>query len=109
MSGSLYTVTTESGAVYEIDTYAQFWRKNQSSVERIWWCYGIPHEEALKLTGWPAMTGVKQAIPKVGEHLYIGSRDVWWISSPVTKVTRKKSPRQRRDEKESREADAHAD
>lgn len=77
-------VETQSGSTYLIDEERGFWKKNNDSWERIWWAYSVPAsigsfkaayetEEKLSLT--------------VGFRMYIGSREVWWLTSVIESIT----------------------
>lgn len=76
-------VETVNGSTYIIDEDERFWRKNDGQWERLWWHYSVPiaavdfstaeKEEHLPLT--------------VGLRLYIGSRNVWWLTSTIEAIT----------------------
>lgn len=76
-------VETRSGSTYYIDEERGFWQKNNDGWERTWWAYSVPvsicsfvdaeKEERLPLT--------------VGLRMYIGSRNVWWLSSAIDSIT----------------------
>lgn len=81
-------VTTESGRHYWIDTEERLWKRISRSgipefTESIW---------ALKVGAvlaypWHAPELWQDAdVPVVGKHLFISSRDVWYVSTKVVSI-----------------------
>ena len=76
-------VETRSGSTYYIDEERGLWKKNNDGWERTWWAYSVPvnianfanaeKEERLPLT--------------VGLRMYIGSKDIWWLTSVIESIT----------------------
>jgi hypothetical protein len=91
-------VTTESGRVYRIDLDESFWFRSphfvphriwglKAGTEKVW-----PHE---KPEVW------EDRMPVVGEHLYVASRDEWWVSNRIVSIEPCEYP-----ERPSRNADS---
>lgn len=76
-------VTTKSGAVYVVNEKDGFWKKNNDPVERILFCHGVYPEDLIK---WHNKEPYDQQPISQGTHLYIGSKDVWWLSTPIVSV-----------------------
>lgn len=76
--------TTETGSVYVVDTSAGYWRKNDDGVCRLH-SYGA----GISLTEpWVFPDDWQQdRLPVVGEHLYVYSPGVWWVSTKIVEVT----------------------
>lgn len=83
---SRYTYVTASGSEYEVDFDKQLWKKNGGPSERIWWAHGVDSEEANKCKDWSDVEVAPRTNIREGVHLYIGSRDVWWLSTPIKEV-----------------------
>lgn len=84
--------TTSTGSTYEILDDSR-WRKNFDPFECLWEFAAVPdwHEsraEVVKagLVEWSRTHGDMMRWPEEGECLYILGRDVWWLSTPITKV-----------------------
>ncbi len=82
-------LVTSTGAKYHIDLENQFWRKTSRDGhvgywDRLWGYKRSP--EFPKGFPWEADTGWESELPEVGQHLYITSRDQWWISTPIVEV-----------------------
>ena len=84
----MYKITTSTGSVYQVDTDQGLWKKNDDPWERIWalnavspdlFGKGLTRDEILEQS-------TQDTIPQPGEHLYVASRDVWWMSTSVTSV-----------------------
>lgn len=80
------TYVTASGSRYEVDHEKGFWRKNSGSRERLHWIYGVDSEEAKRCRNWADVGNLpeKEVVP--GVRLYIGSGDVWWLSTEIREV-----------------------
>lgn len=76
-------ITTKSGSFYFIDEDRGFWRKNSEQIERIFYAHGIYPEDLIK---WHNKEPYEKQPIKVGTHLHIGSRDVWWLSTPIVSI-----------------------
>lgn len=83
---SRYTYVTDSGAEYEVDYDKQLWKKNGGASERIWWVRGVDPEAVKECRGWADVEASPEVEIRVGVRLYIGSRDVWWLSTPIKEV-----------------------
>ena len=85
----MFRVTTLSGSVYEIDVDGAFFRKlgprAQDGWQRLWTFQSAP-ADGLK----PHLDREWRDVvePVVGEYMFLGSRDLWWSSTPVTKIER---------------------
>lgn len=79
----LLKVDTLGGSSYFISTEYGWWRKNEGSWERIWWAHGVSPETDTLI----AARDAKQLPIEVGNLLYIGSRDIWWLSTVIEKVS----------------------
>jgi hypothetical protein len=80
-------VVTNSGSVYLIDEEHRSWRKNNEPIERIWWCKAFVIDNAPNAKTWADISeAAEDRFPEVGEHLYIGARDVWYLSTPIISV-----------------------
>lgn len=85
----MFRVTTLSGSVYEIDVDGSFFRKlgpyAQDGWQRLWTFQSAP-ADGLK----PHLDREWRDVvePIVGEHMFLASLDLWWSSTPVTKVER---------------------
>lgn len=76
-------ITTARGRVYRIDQEGSFWfRSPHFDAHRIWslkagtekvWPYEKPEV-------W------EDRMPVVGEHLYIASRDEWYVSNKIVSI-----------------------
>lgn len=81
-------VVTESGSVYRIDLERRFWIKFSrhgytEPIERI---TDLQVGDEL-VTLWSKPEAWKSAhLPVLGKHMYIASRDVWWVSLPVVRL-----------------------
>lgn len=81
------TFITETGSKYEVDEGRLTWRKNFNQPERIAWLKALKVEHELKVKTWADVNGLSEdRPPEVGERLYIGSRDVWWLSTKVVEI-----------------------
>lgn len=76
-------VETEGGSHYLIDEEYGWWRKNSDSWERLWWSYCVP----VEVDSFLAARDHEKLPLSVGFRMYIGSRDLWWLSSPIVKIT----------------------
>ena len=76
-------VTTETGSVYRIDLINRFWRKNDGPFERL---------SALQVGTtkcWPDEDPESWSTarkPEVGKHMYIASRDSWWVTTKIVSI-----------------------
>lgn len=79
---------TESGSRYRIDLERQFWWKFnrdglRTDTERLW---------SLKVgtvlsTPWDSPSEWEDAeAPVVGKHLFVTSRDRWYVSTPILEI-----------------------
>lgn len=87
--------TTETGSFYVLDLEAGYWRKNSDPWEQLWEYAAVPdwgdrRAEVLEagLIPWSREHGEMLTLPKEGECLYIMSRGVWWLSTPVVAIER---------------------
>jgi hypothetical protein len=76
-------ITTKSGAVYLIDNARGFWKKNDSDWDRTYWAYSVYGEDLSK---WANQEEVEHLEIQVGAHLYIGSKNMWWMSTKIKKI-----------------------
>ena len=86
-------LTTETGSFYVLDLEAGHWRKNFDPWEQIWEYAAVPdwmdkRAEVLEegIIPWSQEHGDMSMLPKEGECLYIRSRAVWWLSTPVVAI-----------------------
>ena len=80
-------VTTATGSVYLVDYENRFWKKNNEPTERLWFLQqsAVPASEIeypwVNRDKWEDVE-----VPEIGKHMYIASRDVWYISTEVVSV-----------------------
>lgn len=84
--------TTSTGSTYEVIDDER-WRKNHGWLDRLWEFAAVPpwednRSEAVRqgLIEWSRKNGDMMRWPEVGECLYIMSRDVWWLSTPIVEI-----------------------
>lgn len=75
--------TTATGATYDVDLENSFWRKREGSWQRLW---GAPQAGKVKAFPWEAPDDWFDRLPVEGEHLFVTSRDLWWVSTPVVSI-----------------------
>lgn len=75
-------ITTTSGAVYHI-TDGGFWSKNDGDYDTIVFAHGVTQEQ---LRTCKYFNELEHDEIKVGNHLYISSFDLWWLSTPIVSV-----------------------
>ena len=80
--------TTATGATYDLDLEAGFWRKREGSWDRLW-DYKAGNVKAFP---WNAPDDWFDRLPVEGEHLFVSARDHWWVSTPVVSVEEVDSP-----------------
>lgn len=82
-------VETESGRVYDIDVESGFWWRlskphmKRGTTHRLWALmrgthFDYPHKSPKD--SW------EQGDPVVGKHMYIASRDEWYVTSRVVSI-----------------------
>ena len=74
-------ITTATGSYYVIDN--GFWNKNGGSWERVWWAHCIPD---TPYASWSAIEMAEHKPIQGGLRMYIGSWDVWWVSTPIVSI-----------------------
>lgn len=84
----MFEITTSTGARYIIDVEDSFWRKihkdgREDPWERIW---SMKYSTTLNDFPWNDPKGWTDGVPEVGSHLYIGSKNVWWLSTKIVSV-----------------------
>jgi hypothetical protein len=80
-------VTTESGSVYDIDDHGICIKTNADG-ERVHAFKVFTMKSFLTLpSSWEEIHQLPESRPKVGQHLFVSGRDVWWISTKVVSVT----------------------
>lgn len=81
-----YLAITASGAEYRIDTESGFWRHRDDPLERIWEFQVGPDEVHLPWTDEGKAQWEIATEPVIGKRMYLSSREVWRISTPVVSV-----------------------
>lgn len=85
---AILDVTTEHGTRYILDFDKQFWirikRGYMSQINRIW-SFKVGTELAFPWNAPDAWEDAKE--PELGKHLYVASRDEWYVSTLVTDIT----------------------
>ena len=81
------TVITETGSQYRIDEDRGRWQKNSGPWETIWWAYGVALENLRECKTWDEVGRVPERPIEPGNRLYIGARDIWWLSTEIVEVT----------------------
>lgn len=81
-------LVTATGAKYHIDLEHQFWRKisrdgRVGHWDRLW---AIKHSAEHNPYPWEEGSKWQNGVPAPDEHLFISSRDNWWISTLVVSV-----------------------
>lgn len=76
-------IETRSGSTYLIDEEHGFWQKNNDGWERIWWAYSVP----ASIGSFKAAETEEKLPLTVGLRMYIGSKDIWWLSSVIDSIT----------------------
>jgi hypothetical protein len=75
-------ITTKTGSTYRLR--AGLWSKNYDPYwEKVWWAYCIHDEDFAK---WANHEEVEHLEIQVGKKLYIGSRDMWWMSTTIVSI-----------------------
>lgn len=75
--------TTETGRVYYIDLEGGFWfRSPYFSTQRLW----DIRAGSEKVWPWDKPEVWEDRVPEVGEHLYIASREVWFVSTLIVSI-----------------------
>lgn len=86
-------VTTKSGAIYRIDFDRGFWHKRREYDEGIFYEVHMEKIWFLKVgtnltTPWQdEYSWASAERPEVGKHMYISSRDVWYVSTLVADIS----------------------
>jgi hypothetical protein len=60
-----------------------FWKKNDGHYDRAVFAHGVTSED-LRTAKSLDKLGVSDI--EVGNHLYIGSFDMWWLSTPIVSI-----------------------
>lgn len=76
-------VTTASGREYWLDLDHLFWRRSSDPIERL-----VDLQVGTRLV-WPwqdpeSWTAADR--PEIGKHLYIASREVWYVTTTVVGI-----------------------
>ena len=83
MSVRFYTNTS----VYWVDLEGGFWRKNQGGLERLWGFGALPGGAEDGIPDWSEVRdALEERDPVIGERLYVSSRDLWYLSSPIERI-----------------------
>ena len=80
-------ITTVTGSKYNIDREYGIWRKNGGIPHRIDWMRAVPSEERKRIASWRDLEEHSEdREPLVGEHLYIGGSEAWWLSTEIVSI-----------------------
>ncbi len=78
---------TRSGARYLVDEDNGTWRKNDDAREYLMWLKALNVTEDQTVMTWTDVEAISEdRAPVVGERIYIGSHNVWWLSTPVVRI-----------------------
>lgn len=78
---------TRSGARYLVDEDNGTWRKNDDAREYLMWLKALNVTEDQTVMTWSDVEAISEdRTPVVGERIYIGSHNVWWLSTPVVRI-----------------------
>lgn len=80
-----WIVTTENGRQYDIDLDTGFWARSPHWAPHRTWMLQAGDQ---KVEPWNGGTW-EERMPEVGEHLYIGDRDQWFVSNKVISIEEK--------------------
>lgn len=79
----MYEFTTESGRVYRVDVEDQFWHRSPSFYPHRTWALMAGKAKTLP---WQDKDNWREGLPEVGEHLYVGDRDEWYVSNRIVSI-----------------------
>jgi len=81
-------ITTETGSIYEIDSHGicKKFDKDGNWIDsfKALVTKAVPLDDNIKT--WDDIRALPDSEPQVGERLYIGGRDTWWISTRVVSI-----------------------